>query len=70
MEEAMININQLDDSIRWAEIFIIRAKQAKGRLLDEHCNPNEAHFGNAHSAAVRRTSLDLTKSLARLRKPR
>ena len=66
----MININQLDECIKWAEIFITRAKQAKGRLLDEHCNANEPSFGNAHSAAVRRTSLDLTKSLARLRKPR
>lgn len=66
----MININQLDECIRWAEIFITRAKQAKGRLLDEHLSPNEISYGNAHTAAVRRTSLDLTKSLSKLRKPR
>jgi hypothetical protein len=66
----MINIIQLDECIEEAEKFITRAKQAKGRLLDEHCKPYETHFGNPQTAAVRRTSLDLTKSLSKLRKPR
>lgn len=67
----MINIAQLETCIAEAERFITRAKQAKGRLLDEGLSHSESSIsGNEQTAAVRRTSLDLSKSLSKLRKPR
>ena len=67
----MINVIQLDVCIAEAERFIARAKQAKGRLLDEGLSHTQSSVnGNEQTAAVRRASLDLSKSLSKLRKPR
>jgi hypothetical protein len=67
----MINIIQLNECIVEAERFIRRAQQAKGRLLDEGLSHSQSSVsGNEQTAAVRRSSLDLSKSLSKLRKPR
>jgi hypothetical protein len=66
----MINTIQLNECIAEAEKFISLAKRAKGRLLDEGLSHTQSNMGSEQTAAVRRCSLDLTKRLSNLRKPR
>ncbi len=57
--------NALGIAMAQTRRFLDTAKAAMERLeADKY-----AHFGSAETAACRRASMDLTRSLARLRKP-
>ena len=61
----MMTPEALNESITEAERFIKAAKAARARLLlDKYAN-----FGCKQTGAAKRASLDLTRSLARLRNP-
>lgn len=61
----MMEANALRITIAQANRFLQTAKAAMERLESDKF----AHFGSQETAACRRASMDLTKALARLRKP-
>lgn len=68
----MITIQQLKKSIAEAQRFIAAAERAKTRIQHEDPHMSEHHSlacGNKDTASCRRASLDLSRTLAELRKP-
>jgi len=59
----MITVKNLDKSIFEAERFIKKAKEAKSRIAVE----KRAAYGSKETGAVKRSSMDLTRSLSILR---
>jgi len=55
----------IKEAIEEASRFISKARIAQDKLKEDRL----AYMGCAETAACRRASMDLTKSLARLRKP-
>ncbi len=60
-----MNVQEIKESIQEAEKFINRAKIAMKDLE----NDKFAKYSNSNVAAMRRTSMDLTKLLVKIRKP-
>lgn len=72
--------NKIEDAIEEARRFIVRAQAALERLDVEKSGygyrddsvwkrkPADYSYGSAETGALRRTSLDLTRTLAELRK--
>ena len=55
----------LEEAIQEAKRFLAIANEAYGRLTE---NDMVAHFGSMETAACRRSSMDLTRKLAELRR--
>ena len=67
----MITINQLIECIIEAKRFIGRAEQARDYLLGEKFEKDKASTtGSRFTGAVRRASLDLSRTLSDLRRYR
>lgn len=60
-----MNINRIDHAIGEAERFILKARQAKSRLVREG---KYSTGGYRETASCKRASMDLTMALAELRK--
>ena len=60
----MSNISKYDEAIAEAERFISRAKKAQEVIADN----SMAIYGCKETAAAKRASMDLTRSLAEFRK--
>ena len=60
----MINENTLEDAIVEAKRFLQRAEMLKELIVNGVSYP---HNDQAHGAAVKRASMDLTRALAKLR---
>lgn len=65
----MITINQLIECIYETRRFVEKAEQARDYLLGEKLDKDKPSItGSRFTGAVRRASLDLSRSLADLRK--
>ena len=60
-----MNIDCIIEAMEQAHEFLAAARLAERRLKDDKF----AHFGSKETAACRRASMDLTRALAKLRKP-
>ena len=60
-----MNNKTVRDAMAEAERFIKRAK----RVVGDSTENEYIYFGTADTGALRRSSLDLTRSLAEMRKP-
>ena len=59
-----VTITKIDKAIKEANRFIAIAKEAKKRLHDD----KYASFGCKETGAVRRASMDLSRSLVKIRR--
>ena len=65
----MMTINQLDECILEARRFVKKAVEARDNLVAEGTREDRPTItGNRFNGSVRRASLDLTRSLADLRR--
>jgi hypothetical protein len=64
----MITINQLDKCIVEANRFLAKARDCRIKLVNENCKADSPSItGSKQTGAVRRASLDLSRSLSDLR---
>lgn len=65
-----LSYNELERCITEAQLFIVVAKKAQNRLVNDNEDKNWPPItGTKETGAVRRTSMDLTRRLAVLRRP-
>ena len=63
----MVTIEQIDECIKESQRFIKKAREAKKRIKIDKFAPQ---LGSKETAAVKRASMDLSRSLADLRRSR
>ncbi len=64
-----MSYNELEEAIDAARLFITHAKKAQRRLCNDQVDKNFGPIsGTKETAQARRTSLDLTRTLADLRR--
>ena len=61
-------MEKLDAAISEAERFLNKAKKCKKTRTPNHFDKSIFYFGSKESSAVKRSSMDLTRALADLRR--